>query len=122
MAGAVMAVLGGFLLWDDFIKPLLPNKISLAPDRINLAKSEPCLVGRNTMTVITPEEGEELQRLYAELPEAHARVAAALRTDPPAYQQTSEQHARLIEAERAVSAILNRIKELQGTAGQPWNA
>ncbi len=74
------------------------------------------------MIVITPEESAELQRLYAELPKAHTRVAAALRTEPPAYQWTPKQYTRLIEAERAASTIVNRIKELQGTAGQPWNA
>jgi hypothetical protein len=36
-------------------------------------------------TTISHEEGEELKRLFAELPEAHNRVAAALRTAPPGY-------------------------------------
>ena len=40
--------------------------------------------------VISPEEGAELQRLYAELPEAQKRVLAAIKTSPPSHELTAE--------------------------------
>jgi hypothetical protein len=72
--------------------------------------------------VISPEEGAELQRLYAELPEAQKRVLAAIKTSPPSHELTAEGLAQWIEAERAEGAIIRRIKEILGTIGEPWNA
>jgi hypothetical protein len=71
---------------------------------------------------VDPQLGAELQRLYAEHPVANARAAAALRTDPPGHRLEGEALRRLLEEEAKVAAIVRRIKEIQGTTGQPWNA
>jgi hypothetical protein len=71
------------------------------------------------MRFLTLEEGEELRRLRAELPEAYLRVVAVL-SEPFAYQRTAEGRARLAEAEAAEAAIVRRIKDLQKPVVQPW--
>jgi hypothetical protein len=73
-------------------------------------------------TTISHEEGEELKRLFAELPEAHKRAAAALRTDPPGHVLEGEALKRLMAEEAKVSAIVARIKEILGTTGEHWMA
>ena len=56
----------------------------------------------------------ELRRLYAELPNAHARAAAALRTDPPGHVLEGEALAHFLAGEEKIAAIVRRIKEIQG--------
>jgi hypothetical protein len=72
--------------------------------------------------IIDPQLGAELQRLYAEYPVASARAAAALRTDPPGHYLEGEGLRRFLAEDAKVTAIVRRIKEIQGTTGQPWNA
>lgn len=64
--------------------------------------------------VISPEEGAELQRLYAELPEAQKRVLAAIKTSPPSHELTAEGLARWIEAERAEGPLYGVSKRYWG--------
>ena len=73
-------------------------------------------------SVISPEEGAELKRLYADLPEAYKRAAAALRTDPPGHVLEGEALKRFMAEEAKVAAIVRRIKEIQGTTGEHWMA
>jgi hypothetical protein len=73
-------------------------------------------------TTISHEEGEELKRLSAELPEAHNRVAAALRTAPPGHVLEGEALKRVMTEEAKVSVIVVRIKEILGTTGEHWTA
>ena len=70
--------------------------------------------------VITPEEGAELRQLYADLPEANKRVAEALRTNGQPLE--GEALRRLMVEDEKASAIVRRIKELQGITGQHWMA
>lgn len=74
------------------------------------------------MKIISPEQGEELKKLYAELPEAYKRAAAALRTDPPGHRLEGDALKRFLELDAKAGAIVRRIKEIQGTTGEPWNA
>jgi hypothetical protein len=64
--------------------------------------------------IISPELGAELKQLYAELPAAYQRAAAALRTDPPGHLLEGESLARFLAADAAASTIVRRIKEIQG--------
>jgi hypothetical protein len=64
---------------------------------------------RNT---ITPELAEERARLVVELADANARAAARFKGDL----------AGFAEAEAEVAAIVRRIKEIDGTTGQQWDA
>lgn len=73
-------------------------------------------------SLITPEEGAELERLYKELPAAQADVLAAIRTKPPSYQYDDEGQRKLMAAQERESAIIRRIKEILGVAGKPWQA
>jgi hypothetical protein len=66
------------------------------------------------------EEGEELRQLYADLPNAHQRAASALRTNGRPHD-ADLRHRFMIEDQK-VSAIIQRIKEIQGTIGQHWMA
>lgn len=62
-------------------------------------------------TVISPEEGAELKRLYAELALAAKKANAVLR----ASGMTSQS---FLEADRAMGKIVRRIKEIRGTTGK----
>ena len=66
------------------------------------------------MKVISPELGEELTLLYAKLPAAYQRAVAALHTDPPGHALEGEALARFLKADGQASAIVRRIKEIQG--------
>lgn len=70
---------------------------------------------------ITPEEGEELTRLYAEWPIAHERAMKALMTEPPYHRLEGETLERFLQEDAKVSAIVRRIKEIQGVTGQAWD-
>jgi len=63
-------------------------------------------------TVIGAKEAAELQRLYAALPQACRRAAAALRTEPPAHKLEGEALARFSEADRKASDIVQQIKKI----------
>jgi hypothetical protein len=62
--------------------------------------------------LISLEEGEELRRLYAELPEAQRRVASALRAG--GFPLVGAAIARLMEEHEKEAAIVRRIKEICG--------
>lgn len=64
--------------------------------------------------VISPELGAELNKLYVELPSAHARALAALRTEPPGHRLEGDALGRLLAAEEQVAIIVRRIKQIQG--------
>jgi hypothetical protein len=63
---------------------------------------------------ITPEEGEELKRLYGELAETYSQTAAALRTDPPDHVLKASALTRLAEEDAKAAAIIRRIQEIRG--------
>jgi hypothetical protein len=67
-----------------------------------------------TIHIISIKLEAELRRLYAELPNAHARAAAALRTDPPGHVLEGEALAHFLAGEEKIAAIVLRIKEIQG--------
>jgi hypothetical protein len=67
-----------------------------------------------TIHIISIKLEAELRRLYAELPNAHARAAADLRTDPPGHVLEGEALARFLAEEEKIAAIVRRIKEIQG--------
>lgn len=69
---------------------------------------------------ITSEENVEVQRLWAELPAAYGRAAAALRTDGAPLEGAALR--KFIEEDAKARAIVHRIKEILGIAGQPWSA
>jgi hypothetical protein len=62
-------------------------------------------------TILTTEEVAELQRLQSELEQAYRDGAAAMHAN-------DGQRLRATEARQA--AIAKRMREIQGTAGQPW--
>jgi hypothetical protein len=65
--------------------------------------------------IISPEEGEELKRLYADYATATQRAAIVL----AAKGMTSAEFA---EADKAAGILYRRIREILGTAGQSWMA
>ena len=66
-------------------------------------------------SVISPEEGEELTRLYADLASASAEANKILRK--------SGMHSPVFfDADKKVSIIIRRIKEILGVARQHWMA
>lgn len=68
------------------------------------------------MTVIlTPEEGEEYKRVYAEYEKATIYGGEVLRR----YGMESREFR---EADARTTDLWRRLRELQGEAGQPWNA
>ncbi len=67
--------------------------------------------------IISPEEGAELTRLYAELPAARSRVLAAIQ----AYTDGTDGLARWKEADDAEAAIMGRGKEILAGAHERWN-
>ena len=66
-----------------------------------------------TRTVVTPELGAERARLMIELQQSYARAMDAI--------QKHDDSAWLAE-ETKQSGLVRRIKEIDGTTGQPWNA
>lgn len=72
--------------------------------------------------IITPAEGEELKRLYAEWPAANERAINALKTEPPYHQLEGEALERFLQEDAKVGAIVRRIKEILGVTGEAWNA
>ena len=62
--------------------------------------------------LISPELGEELKRLYAELPDAYKRAAGALRTNGQPLEGAALQ--RFLEEDAKAGKIVRRIKEIQG--------
>lgn len=65
-------------------------------------------------TVINLKEATELQRLYAQLPQACRRAAAALRTSPPDHKLEGDALARFLEADRKAGDIARQIKKILG--------
>jgi hypothetical protein len=63
----------------------------------------------------SPEEDAELKRLYADLAHASRRATANLRVSG----MTS---AAFLRADREVTRIVKRIKEIRGLAGKHWMA
>jgi hypothetical protein len=66
-------------------------------------------------TLLGPEEDAELKRLYADLAHASRRATANLRVSG----MTS---AAFLRADREVTRIVKRIKEIRGVAGKHWMA
>ncbi len=64
-------------------------------------------------TTIDPQEAAELEQLFKDYKDTAARALAAL-------SPYDEATFSAVEAEQA--AVVRRIKEIQGTTGQPWNA
>ena len=62
--------------------------------------------------VINPSLGEELRQLFAELPLAYQRAAAALLTNGAPLE--GEALRRFLEEDNKVSVIVKRIREIQG--------
>ncbi len=65
-------------------------------------------------TVINLKEATELQRLYAQLPQACRRAAAALRTNPPDHKLEGEALARFLEADKKAGDIARQIRKILG--------
>jgi hypothetical protein len=66
-------------------------------------------------TSLSLEEDGELKRLYADLAHASRRATANLRVSG----MTS---AAFLRADREVTRIVKRIKEIRGLAGKHWMA
>ena len=64
-------------------------------------------------TLLSPEGDAELKRLYADLAHASRRATAFLRTSG----MTSA-----VRADREVTRIVKRIKEIRGLTGKHWMA
>ena len=69
--------------------------------------------------IISPEAGAELEKLYKEYPAATALAAKALRTNGAPLEGAALK--RFLEEDAKVSAIVGRIKEILGVAGQARN-
>jgi hypothetical protein len=65
--------------------------------------------------VISPEEAAELKRLYANLADASKNANAVLRKSGMA-------SVAFLEADKQLGAIVRRIKEIHGVAGNHWMA
>jgi len=65
--------------------------------------------------LLSPEEDAELKRLYADLAHASRRATVNLRMSG----MTSEAFLR---ADREITRIAKRIKEIRGLAGKHWMA
>jgi hypothetical protein len=65
--------------------------------------------------LLSPDEDAELKRLYADLAHASRRATVILRMSG----LTSEAFLR---ADRDVTRIVKRIKEIRGLAGKHWMA
>jgi hypothetical protein len=64
---------------------------------------------------ISPEEGAELKRLYAEHSAASKNAGTILATE-------GMDSPRFAEADKAVGVIWRRIREILGTSGSHWMA
>lgn len=64
------------------------------------------------MKIISPELGEELKRLYADLPLAYQRAANALRTNGLPLE--GELLRLFLEEDAKAAEIVRRIKEIKG--------
>jgi hypothetical protein len=78
------------------------------------SSGQTCHIEGMTIHIISIKLEAELRRLYAELPNAHARAAAVLRTDPPGHVLEGEAFAHFLAGEEKIAAIVRRIKEIQG--------
>jgi hypothetical protein len=65
--------------------------------------------------VISPEEGAELKRLYADHAAASERARAILARE-------GMESSRFLAADKAVGAIWHKIREILGTADSHWMA
>ena len=66
-------------------------------------------------TLLGPEEDVELKRLYADLAHASRRATAFLRA-------SGMDSAEFLRADREVTRIVKRIKEIRGLADKHWMA
>ena len=66
-------------------------------------------------TLLSPEEGADLKRLYADLAHATRRATANLR-------MSGMTSADFLRADREVTRIVKRIKEIRGLADKHWMA
>lgn len=69
---------------------------------------------------ISLEEGEELQKLYAQFNAATLEAIAALKTGGRPLE--GELLQRFVDADSKATGIMRQIKKILGTTGQPWNA
>jgi hypothetical protein len=74
----------------------------------------PMILSGMSKTVINAQEAAELQRLYAQLPQACRRAAAALRTTPPDHKLDGDALARFLEADRKAGDIARQIRRILG--------
>lgn len=74
------------------------------------------------MTVINPEEGDELKRLHSELEAANWLLLATLVTNPAGHDVRSEVLHRYLAAEADVATITQKIKNILGPATEPLTA
>jgi hypothetical protein len=65
--------------------------------------------------LISPEGDAELKRLYADLAHASRRATAFLRT-------SGITSAAFLKADREITRIVKRIKEIRGLTGKHWMA
>ena len=75
------------------------------------ADGRSCHIG-GMVKVISPEAGAELARLWEEYPKAHARALAAFMTNGAPLE--GDLLRCFLEEDAKVSAIVRRIKEIQG--------
>jgi len=66
-------------------------------------------------TLLSPEQDAELKRLYADLAHATRRATANLR-------MSGMTSADFLRADREVTRIVKRIKEIRGLADKHWMA
>jgi len=69
----------------------------------------------NRGTLLSPEEGAKLKRLYEDLESATKRVNVILRKSGMASEA-------FINADHEVTRIIQRIKKIQGLVGKHWMA
>lgn len=62
----------------------------------------------------SPEQVEELERLHAELTEAHKAAMEALRIIPPNYLMEGASATLFEAAEERVASIVRQIRKIQG--------
>jgi hypothetical protein len=66
--------------------------------------------------MMTPTLAAEFNRLTAELPEAHKRLDAAFRTDPPGDLVKDAHLSRYLAEAQKVIAIVRRIEEIKAAS------
>jgi hypothetical protein len=64
------------------------------------------------LSIVSPELGEELKRLYAELRQAQQCVADAIPTNPPWHMYDDAGRKRLLDAVDRECVITERIREI----------